>query len=138
MVAILVPNTPFMLANLANYDPVVAMSTNLEGSTALLKIDPTSGLRRLGTAELRDSFSGVISSLTESILVVNRSTPKAVLVPYEKYVELMAIKKADHPLDFLTDTYRQLAAASNTPAAQAAADEAFNATPEEFGRRPLK
>ena len=103
--------------------------------------DPTSGMRTLTTSKLRSGLGKVIDSLTvasECMLLVAHSKPKAVLVPYEKFLEMTAERPDNAALSFLTANYDQIAESMNTPSARAAAREAFDAGPEVFRGRPLK
>jgi hypothetical protein len=99
---------------------------------------PLAKMRKVGTAELRETIGSVLGSLQEGLVVVNRTQPRAVLLPIDVFMRLVAEKNSSPALDFLTETYRQMAAASTAPAAQAAADAAFAAGPEVFAARPLQ
>ena len=103
--------------------------------------DPTAGMRKLTTSALRNKLGEVMESLSvdhECLLVVTHSKPKAVLVPYDTFLEMVSVKPKNLALEFLATNYEQLAATMNTPAARAAAKEAFDAGPEAFRNRPLQ
>lgn len=103
--------------------------------------DPTSGMRRLTTSKLRNELGKVIDSMKsapECMIVVTHAKPKAVLVPYEQFLEMLSERRASPALSFLAATYDQIAETMNTPVARAAAVEAFDSGPEVFRGRPLK
>lgn len=103
--------------------------------------DPTIGLRTLTTSTLRSKLGEVMETLEtahECLLLMTHSKPKAVLVPYDKFIEMTAAKPQNLALEFLAANYEQLAASMDTPAARAGAKEAFDAGPEVFRSRPLR
>ena len=109
---------------------------------APLRLDPTSGMRKLTTSKLRGNLAKVIDALavaSECVLIVTHSKPKAVLVPYAKFLEMSAVKQEPNAaVKFLASNYDLIAASMNTPAARLGAKEAFDAGPEVFRGRPLK
>lgn len=103
--------------------------------------DPTAGLRKLTTSTLRSKLGEVMEALDqthECMLLVTHSKPKAVLVPYDTFIEMTSEKPKNLALEFLAANYEQLAASIDTPAARAGAKEAFDAGPEVFRSRPLR
>lgn len=103
--------------------------------------DPTASMRKLTTSMLRSKLGEVMQALSddqECMLLVTHSKPKAVLVPYDKFLEMTAVKPRNMALEFLATNYEQLAASMDTPAARAGAREAFDAGPETFRGRPLE
>jgi len=99
-------------------------------------------MRKLTTSKLRGDLAKVIDALAvtnECLLVVTHSKPKAVLVPYAKFLEMSAVKQEPNAaVKFLASNYDLIAASMNTPAARLGAKEAFDAGPEVFRGRPLK
>ena len=104
--------------------------------------DPTAGLLKMSTSALRNKLGEVISRLGtsgESILLVTHSKPKAVLLPYERFVELLqAHKPANASLEFLSSHYDNLVESMGTPASRTATEQAFGADAETLATLPLK
>lgn len=100
-----------------------------------MSVDPLSRMRTLSITELRSRLTEVLRSIRanqECILLERRSKPAAVLVPYEKYLELVAGSGDRSALESLTKSYAQAAESMNTPEARAAAKKAFDAGAEEY------
>jgi prevent-host-death family protein len=101
--------------------------------------DPTAGLLTMTTSALRNKLGEVMGNLGEGILLVTHAKPKAVLVPYERFLELHEARKPSNAaLEFLSSQYDNLIAAMSTPASRAATDLAFAAEAEVFAARSVK
>jgi prevent-host-death family protein len=83
--------------------------------------------------EARSGFAQVLETVSRRGLVVihKQKAPKAVVLSFEDF---QALVRRPKPLDVLTETFDDLLAQMQKPAARAGMRRAFDASPEELGK----
>ncbi len=83
---------------------------------------------------LKNSTADVLDQVTAlgAVAITKHDKPRAVLISIENYEQMMGVES--HWLTELHEEYRGMLEKMQEPEQKAAAERAFNATPEELGK----